>query len=86
MTEDNELSKLVSINETGRVTLSDETLNTLVSTSELDLGGGSGSVNASCTNSGNCTGTMNTHCTNSAVCDNSLNAANTCKNPRILEF
>lgn len=86
MAKKNDLSKLVSISDTGRITLTDDNLDALVSSSELDIAGGSGSVNESCTNSGDCSGTMNTaSCTNTAVCDGSLNAANQCKNPRNLE-
>ena len=86
MASKNDLSKLVSISDTGRVTLTDDNLEALVSSSELEIAGGSGSVNESCTNSGDCSGTINTtSCTNTSVCDGSLNGAKQCTNPRNLE-
>ena len=60
----------VTLNEDGRVVLSDSELEMLVQDVELASAGGDElSSNGSCTNGGGCSGSLNTrNCTNSGTC------------------
>lgn len=75
-------SSMISLSNSRRVVLDDETLTALVSTPEFVSAGGDGSVNNSCTNNGDCGGSINTaQCTNAIACDGSLNSPHQCKMP-----
>ncbi len=78
------LSERVRVSKTGRVTLSDEKLDALISSSEITTSGGDGSVNSGCTNTGDCRQTMNTtNCTNTMACEGSLNSAGQCRDVHV---
>jgi hypothetical protein len=82
MTTRRNLSEHVQIDTSGRVTLSDEELDTMLTDPDTVLAGGDGQINNYCTNTGDCRETTNTiQCTNTMACDDSLNPIRHCKMP-----